>query len=136
MAGKPNPTAKCHQPCAVTGCGLTVGYKGGKGYCSAHLHRFARTGDPLGSTPRKSRSKCQICGDDAGARRLRAPHYGRLLRTGNTELQPRPAFLEPFWQFVEKTEKCWIWLGSKHVRTGHGYFTAEDGYTVTYAHRP
>lgn len=30
--------------------------------------------------------------------------------------------LDRFWSKVEKTDKCWLWNGCKHSRSGHGMF--------------
>lgn len=48
-------------------------------------------------------------------------------------LPPKPSLQERFWQRVQKTDDCWLWLGGAD---GHGYgqFYIGDGKTVL-AHR-
>ncbi len=48
--------------------------------------------------------------------------------------RPRIAAPQRFWQFVEKTEGCWLWRGYTNKRTGYGQFSGANG-AITTAHR-
>jgi hypothetical protein len=41
--------------------------------------------------------------------------------------------IKNFWSYVQKTEDCWLWLGSIHEKTGHGQFCWKG--KTAWAHR-
>lgn len=49
------------------------------------------------------------------------------------ETYERPPILQRFWSKVEKTDTCWLWIGS--VKKGDGYGHFWDGQKVAHAHR-
>lgn len=66
-------------------------------------------------------------------------HYQRFTRTGSLDLAPRLTQDERFWQKVERTDSCWLWLGAKNDK-GYGQLCrtgARNGEParLIYAHR-
>lgn len=81
------------------------------------------------SSPYKG-MKCRFTGCDraAKARGLCFYHYNRQHSSGTLDtsfLKVRTAE-ERFWQHVQKTETCWIWLATTD-RQGYGQFHPEPG---------
>ncbi len=108
--------------CRVVGCERKE--KSG-GYCSRHLYRFHRYGDPLGTFERKVKPPCRVCDKVSVASGLCAGHYSRLKRTG--ELRPDDpvrVYGEPIEdriaRLVAAPDKngCRLWLG--HCSDGYG----------------
>ena len=81
----------------------------------------------------KTYSACAIpeCRNSAGRDSFCWKHYRNLMRFGTAEIA-RTATEERFWEKVEKTDTCWLWLGALG-HFGHGTFKVE-GKTVK-AHR-
>jgi hypothetical protein len=62
-------------------------------------------------------------------------HYLRVKKHGNTEgLKPQAPAKERFFKFVEKTDKCWNWVGNKRGNYGGFSIGARTAGTVL-AHR-
>jgi hypothetical protein len=75
----------------------------------------------------------QDCDRDAFAKAMCGMHYMRLKRTGSPFTVRRVVGLsaeERFWQYVNKTDDCWLWTGA----TSHGYgnfYLPREGRTTT-----
>ena len=48
--------------------------------------------------------------------------------------RPRPSLTDRFWAKVNKTETCWLWMGSHHAN-GYGNFSFTNRGPNVYAHR-
>lgn len=45
---------------------------------------------------------------------------------------PHPSLEQRFWERVQKTDGCWLWMGAKDK---DGYGQTRDGYEMKKAHR-
>lgn len=65
-------------------------------------------------------------------------HHSRLLRTGTTDLRPKPPvdYVARFWAKVDQREpnECWPWLGTVTMH-GYGQYVCGSGNQRTSAHR-
>lgn len=60
-------------------------------------------------------------------------HFPRMRRHGNPEFITRTPNGTPFWDLVNVTLACWLWLGGK-TTAGYGQWRDDSGQAV-YAHR-
>lgn len=76
------------------------------------------------------------CDKLATSRQLCKGHYQRLMRSGSIKadipLGFRPSLEQRFWAKVQKTDGCWLWVGSRD-RKGYGRFNV--GGAPQLAHR-
>lgn len=77
---------------------------------------------------------CTVTGCDRPfrARGMCNSHY-RAARAAGMPTLPTRSASERFWEKVDQTDACWIWLGARH-RLGYGQLRGESGKLV-YAHR-
>ncbi|MER5909532.1 HNH endonuclease signature motif containing protein [Streptomyces sp. NPDC001982] len=88
------------------------------------------------------RAPCRICGLPGMARKLCRKHYMRWLRTGTTDLKPRPTLRERFEAKVNKDGPvpehrpdlgpCWLWTAS--TDQGYGKFKVPSRKSPAQAH--
>lgn len=111
--------------CTVLGC---VGVARSLGFCSKHLQRQQRHGDPeivkKQGRKRQYAPVCSIEGCGGVTRKFGFcnKHVLRLKQTGTTEPSAlsHASLLDRFWRQVDRRsdDKCWLWLGSTK---GKGY---------------
>jgi hypothetical protein len=81
---------------------------------------------------------CQIddCGEAAHCKGMCPKHYARYVRHGDPHVVKKASVvpvLDRFWSRVEKTDGCWLWIGTK-TSSGYGYFIPQGRKRVA-AHR-
>lgn len=109
--------------CSVEGC-PTKHYA--RDLCSKHYQRWQKYGDPTF----KRDLSCSISGCDAQriGRGWCSVHYQRWAKYGDPKAilvnKIEGEIEEAFWGYVEKTESCWHWIGSKNGG-GYGYLRVE-----------
>jgi hypothetical protein len=69
----------------------------------------------------KEKAKCTICGQDAIARRLCKIHYNQATKAGNLQSHSLIKPEDVFWEKVNKTDTCWLWLSTTN-QYGYGIF--------------
>jgi len=135
--------------CTVEGCDSKA-YK--RQMCNAHYIRWRRHGDP--SIQKHARyaagQLCAVndCGRPVLAKGFCKPHYERNAKYGDplagrpsTQVpqavpRPRVPWPERFWQYVDKTDACWLWMGSlTKSATGEGYGQVRLDGRMQVAHR-
>lgn len=90
----------------------------------------------MSSQPKSIQRICEFCSNafyaaSSEVKRGNARFCGRSCRSSyRNALYPASVL---FWKKIEKTESCWLWLGSKN-RKGYGYVGDGHG-KVVYAHR-
>lgn len=111
--------------CSIPGCDKPAD---SLGLCLLHYTRQRRHGDPLATAYDAGRALiCSVdgCEKHAVTRGWCHTHYNRWKRTGDPTLArrrgPQPV---PLWDRIEKTETCWLWLGTID---SDGYGVLGDG---------
>lgn len=100
--------------CSVEDC---AGRHVARGMCSRHYRRWQKT---------NSARTCSVNGCNEGhyARGWCFRHYDREHAKPDFKKLPPKTTEERFWSYVEKTETCWNWAGSK-LKTGYGALGVE-----------
>lgn len=83
---------------------------------------------------RRARGTCQVtdCGRNLHSKTLCRMHHVRLVKHGSLA-DPRPSEVQRFWAFVNKSDGCWEWAGSR-ADNGYGKFYRTGGEYIS-AHR-
>ena len=108
-----------------------------RGWCKLHYYRWRRTGDPMRVERVVNGPKiCTVadCERPVIAKGLCPARYTRAQK-GHDFTQPirSPSPLpDRFWQYVERTDECWIWIGALDT---HGYGHLSIDGRLTLAHR-
>ncbi|MFB8182628.1 HNH endonuclease signature motif containing protein [Streptomyces sp. NPDC055966] len=89
---------------------------------------------PPPKAPRPDR--CTECGGDKPIykRTLCRPCYRRWLKDPSVERPSKRTAEQRFWEKVEKTDSCWLWIAGINRHTGYGRFGLRHGQMVD-AHR-
>lgn len=79
---------------------------------------------------------CTECDGDKPIykRTLCRPCYRKWLKDPNVERPSQRTPEQRFWEKVEKTGSCWLWIASINAKTGYGRFAPKHGQPVD-AHR-
>lgn len=121
--------------CSVHGCDRSARTRG---WCSAHYMRWTRYGDPRVGGPvkrLKPHRTCALdgCDSEPVGHGLCDKHYTRQQRWGDPNgSAPIVPDEERFWERVDKTAECWLWIGHKNV---YGYGRFGHSRTEVFAHR-
>lgn len=113
--------------CSIAGCGKPGSQRG---WCGAHYQRWRRTGDPLGSIPRRKPPEyCVVAGCEkrSATAGLCCSHYKRRCRHGNPLAGRTPNGAPYKWivaHVADQREECLIWpFGGAHEDRSYGSAT-------------